>query len=510
MEKTKLKRLIVLVSIIIIVIIFLSILLNQTTYAVLYTDMNPEDAGEVLGVLAEMGVDAKVRGADTILVNENQVETLRMQLAAEGYPSSGINYEIFQNAAGLGVTDMEKQVYYEFQLQYNIQKTIEKLDKVKSAVVNINLAEESSFVLSDNETPASAAVVLTLERNATLSSDEVQAIAELVSKSVPKLSADDVRIVDSQMHLYSVSGASGVGSISDQMDLQAEVQSRLQKQVFNLLTPIFGENNILAEVHVQLGFDDVAVESIELNPEEDGKGIAISMKEIAEVINNGEGADANDTSGTTQYMTTDEAQANADYYTKTSEANYEISQTKTIIENAKGKVEDLSVAIIINMDYSDEEYQEKVKNLIANAIGVDAERISVEMFSFIDIDSKDSDLLAMPVTQQDIMDDIQSESTLRLILILVAIVVVMVIILSIVRMFVSPSYSTVDAEGYYDGIEYLADEEITPEMMNATADTPTYSADMQSKDKNMVMLEDYIEKDPETIANLLRNWLNEE
>ncbi len=100
---------------------------------------------EVMGLLTDMGVDAQAQGADTILVEETIADGVRMQLAAQGYPGSGLSYEIFQNASGLGVTEMEKQKYYQFQLQDNLRKTISRMSKVENAVVNIDLGEESSM-----------------------------------------------------------------------------------------------------------------------------------------------------------------------------------------------------------------------------------------------------------------------------------------------------------------------------------------------------------------------------
>jgi flagellar M-ring protein FliF len=194
---------IVLAVIAVTAIVCAAVLLNQKSYTVLYSGMDAQDAGEMLTVLQEMGVDAKAQGTGTILVDSASADEVRMELAAQGYPSSGLNYDIFSNAAGLGSTDMEKQVYYQFQLQENIRKTLLRMDKVEDAIVNINLAEDSAFVLADNQKPASAAVMLELASGEKLTDSEVGAIIELVSKSVSGLSSENVRIVDSQMNLYT-------------------------------------------------------------------------------------------------------------------------------------------------------------------------------------------------------------------------------------------------------------------------------------------------------------------
>jgi flagellar M-ring protein FliF len=69
-----------------VILIAASVFLSQKSYTVLYSGMDPSDAGEMLSVLEDMGIDAKAEGSNTILVESSQADTVRMQLAAEGYP----------------------------------------------------------------------------------------------------------------------------------------------------------------------------------------------------------------------------------------------------------------------------------------------------------------------------------------------------------------------------------------------------------------------------------------
>lgn len=112
LEKGQKARFFVLFTLFIVLLIAASVLFNQKSYTVLYSGMDTGDAGEVLSKLSEMGVASKAQGNDTILVESSQADSVRMQLAAEGYPKSGFNFDIFKSASGLGATDMEKRVYY--------------------------------------------------------------------------------------------------------------------------------------------------------------------------------------------------------------------------------------------------------------------------------------------------------------------------------------------------------------------------------------------------------------
>lgn len=504
MEKAKRARLIVLVTFIIIIIVTVSVVLGQKSYSTLYSGMDPAEAGEVLTVLSEMNVDAKPQGDNTILVEDEEIDTVRMQLAAQGYPNSGVNYDIFQKATGLGVTDMEKQKYYQFQLQANIEQTIKKMDKIDDAVVNIDLPEESSFVLSDNNKSATAAVMLTLKRGQQINNSEVKAIAELVSSSIGGLELEDVRIVDSKMNLYSITQEDEMENLSTQRQLQQSVQRQFHDQIINLLTPVFGEGNILTEVNVILNFDTKKTESVEFAPPAGGtEGIAVSIKKLNETIKNaGDGGvpGVDNNGGGTSYPALDDEDA---VYQKISEeANYEINQTKTQIEDAKGQIEDLSVSVILNSAENYEDYRENVRNLVATAIGVNADRITVERLPFKAIEGSTTD---NSDTQQAMISSVQQAETTRLLIILGAGLIVLLFLFLIIRMFrpraVEEEYDEDDIEY---GIDLVADEEIV------VPDVDKQEIEFGKQEENREVLADYIKQDAETVANLLRNWLNDE
>ena len=510
MGKGQKIRLFILIAIIIIVLVVASAVLNQKNYVVLYRGLAGSEAGEVLGMLSDIGVDARTEGSDTILVDENVVDSVRMQLAAEGYPSSGLSYDIFQNASGLGVTDMEKQIYYQFQVQENLRRTIMKMTKVEDAVVNIDLGEESSYVFSDKTEQATASVMLELRGGQHLNADEINAIAELVSTSVSGLELDNVRIIDSQMNLYTPGADNEFESLGTQMGLQASVQQRLQAQVINLLTPVFGEKNVLAEINVKLNFDSEIIESVEFEPPADGdEGLVVSMKELIETIINDTdagvaGIDAN--ASASEYLAELDGDNNAVYYNISREANMEINETKTLIERAKGQIEELSVAVIINSDEADD-YAEEVVGLIATAIGVDESLVTVAMLPFLPVEEPEEVQNAMAL-QQEMLSSMQSAETMRLIIIIVAALIVLIFLFAIIRMFVNSGRPVMEEGGF----DYLIDEDAVPDGEDSPI--PSFDdisiEDLDKTDNKLQILEDYIGKNPESVANLLRNWLNED
>ncbi len=522
LEKGQRTRFFVFTTLAIVILIAASVFLSQKSYTVLYSGMDPSDAGEMLSVLEDMGIDAKAEGSNTILVESSQADTVRMQLAAEGYPKSGFNFDIFSNASGLGMTDMEKRVYYQFQLQDNLSQVIKKLDKVDDAVVNISLAQESAFVLSENEKPASASVLLKLKDNQSISPEEVRAIAELVAKSVSGLSVDDVRIVDSNMKLYTLENEAPYSNLGTQLELQQQVKHTLQQQVISLLAPVFGEKSVLAQVNVTLDFDKQTTETVNFSPPVEGstEGLAVSMKELAETVkgDNAEsvaGIDANGANSTTSYPELTDGEDSV--YNKVSrETNLELNETRTKIENAQGRIRDLSVAVVIVSSDMEDDYRENVRSLVANAIGVASDRVSVEMLPFLKLEdnaSENQDVVNAFNDQKDMMDIASRASTTRLLILAGAAVLSFVILIAAILSLRKKSEPVYEAE-VGSMFDYTSGEDIFPESISGSfpqqAPPDAISEIKDVQDTNLAQLGDYVERRPEAVAQLLRNWLSDE
>ena len=320
------------------------------------------------------------------------------------------------------------------------------------------------------------------------------------------MSPDDVRIVDSQANLYNAAGdEDGVTTVNTQMGLQASVQQQLQEQITNLLAPVFGKENVLAQVNVKLNFDDTVTETVEFEPPANGtEGLAVSMKELVEAISSDQqgsvaGIDAN--GAASEYLAALEGDDGATYYNISREANYELNQTKKQIKEAKGKIEDLSVSVALNANSEAADYAEEARLLVAGAIGVDEERVTVQTLPFREKIDAGSEVAEAIETQQEMISSVERAATMRLIIIAVTALVVLILLFMIVRMFVKKPEPA-------PGMEYVADEVIIP---GAPVEDEELTLDnLEADDSKMAILEDYINKNPESVANLLRNWLNEE
>src|SRR5690606_21486184 len=160
LEKSKKRNIIILSSLILLAIVIASILLSREDYVVLYSGLDEKEAAEVFTKLEELGAKPKLDGTSTILVPEDKEPQIRMQMAMEGYPKSGFNYDIYLQTSSFGQTDDEMRKRWIIQLQERLGESIRCLNGVQDAVVTIAMPEKDVFVLKDNETPVTASVIV--------------------------------------------------------------------------------------------------------------------------------------------------------------------------------------------------------------------------------------------------------------------------------------------------------------------------------------------------------------
>ena len=511
LKKMKRSQLVLIVVVIIITIIAVSTVVslsNQTEYAVLFTGMESGEAGEVYSALEEMGVPVEASSNGTILVPSEQVDELRYKMNAQGYPSSGLNYDIYtDNATSFGLTDTDKQLYYQFQLEQNISKTINWMDKVKSSTVMLTLPEDSVFVLADgNEREATASVVLDLRAGATLTSADADTIRAIVSKSVASLPPENITIADSQMNVYSV-GASlggGSGSVSEQIELQNRVAEQLRTQIINLLSPVFGPERLSASVNVVLDFDKEVTSSIALSPpveNDDNMGIIVSMQEMEEKVAGGNttaegvpGVDEN--GGAPVYQATDGE--DGDYYKVTRAVNAEVNEINQQLERAQGQIKELSATLIIDGGDDIAAILPDVRKQIATAIGVPEEKITVSNMPF----EQNTQYAESMSEQTKILEQVEKNKLIYTLIIAGAIVgAALIIIMSVLsRGRKKRRDEEEDEEEWGTGqkLDVAADEDISLDELTV------------QENSTLEQIQKLARKDSELIAQLLKNWLSDD
>src|SRR3712207_5423005 len=142
-------------------LVLLSRMPTQPPYETLVPGIEPAEAGKVTRALDEQGVAYQLQNGGTALaVQPDQAAQARIALAEQGLSggkSGQPGFELFDKQK-MGTSDFQQQVNYQRALEGEIAKTIEQVQGVSGAQVQLVLPEEQLF--AEDSKPATAAVLL--------------------------------------------------------------------------------------------------------------------------------------------------------------------------------------------------------------------------------------------------------------------------------------------------------------------------------------------------------------
>ncbi|HGH3374810.1 TPA: flagellar basal-body MS-ring/collar protein FliF [Kluyvera cryocrescens] len=216
-------------------------------YVALYGAQESIPVSQVVEVLGAENIAYRINPDNgQVLVTENKLSQARMALAAKGITAATPDgYELMDKEEMLGSSQFIQNVRYKRSLEGELAKSIMALDPVESARVHLGLSESSSFVLT-NKPNSSASVVLQLRYGKQLDEQQVASIVQLVSGSVPGMTANSVRVVDQAGNLLSDGVAGPDGSMAGKRlgeDVMQRIREDTNKNISSLLTSLVGAGN---------------------------------------------------------------------------------------------------------------------------------------------------------------------------------------------------------------------------------------------------------------------------
>lgn len=216
-------------------------------YVALYGAQESIPVSQVVEVLGAENIAYRINPDNgQVLVTENKLSQARMALAAKGITAATPDgYELMDKEEMLGSSQFIQNVRYKRSLEGELAKSIMALDPVESARVHLGLSEASSFVLT-NKPNSSASVVLQLRYGKQLDEQQVASIVQLVSGSVPGMTANSVRVVDQAGNLLSDGVAGPDGSMAGKRlgeDVMQRIREDTNKNISSLLTSLVGAGN---------------------------------------------------------------------------------------------------------------------------------------------------------------------------------------------------------------------------------------------------------------------------
>lgn len=503
--------------------VYLATKLNTGDYAVLYTDLEMEDAKQIVQHLETANIKYRLtKNGTEILVPEEDVNKMRIDTADLAMASKGSNvgYEIFDNTDALGSTNFVQNVNLIRALEGELARTIRSVDHIKSARVHLVLPKREMF--SREEQMPTASVVIKTD-GGKLSLESIHSIQRLIAAAVPKLDVKNVSIVDSAGNLLTNNFEDEEAvTVANNEALRLEQERKMSLQVQNLLEKSVGEGKVRAQVNLDMDFDQIVTNEEIYDPDSQVVRSQATVTDnsttdnveqpvsVAQNIPNGDMVAAG-TGSVSRKSRTEET------------VNYEISKVVRNKVKNSGTIKRLGVAVIVDgiyernaegkVVYRDRtpEEMEQIRSLVKSAVGFDAERgdmVEVANMKFASNQpeiEEVNEVLIMGFTKDELIRIAEGIG--------VAIVAILVILL-VIRPLINNAFetNTANGEGRLLGDNAEEDNLLLSNFLNEEDGEIDELINMNKIDgrikvSSLKKINDIVEKNPDAAVNIIRGWL---
>lgn len=488
--------------------------LTTPTMVTIRTCADTKEAGQVKELLEGDGIDYDVSndGLSFQVASSDEADAAIL-LGENGIPASSYDINnVFDG--GFSTTEADKAKRYQVYLERQLEEQLEELDTVKGATVNLSMPIDDGTVLALNE-DSYAAITLSLTEE--MDEEIAGGLAKWVATAIGNDSTDDISIMDTAGNILFAGGdsATSIGGASSQLSYKAKAENMVKSQVKDVVLGTNVYDSVSVGLNLNVGFSEEKITDHNYYVDGDAEHGPVASERIYEEESTGgvEGVPGTDTNDDdTTYML--ENGANSSQTISDTDRNYNTSERVTETTGGVGDVdyENSSITVVANQYriYNEdaleasgelngmtfEEFvaanRDKVKldvdadfvQMVANATGFPQENIMVVAYEVPFFEYSDGG--------RDVFDYLP-----------VIIAIAVMLMLGYVVFRSTRREQQLVAEEPELSVESLL--ESTKEAEETLEDIG-----FSEKSETRVLIEKFVDENPEAVASLLRNWLNEE
>lgn len=514
-KKFTTRQKVLLISITAVVFLALGILafvMTRPTMVSLINCENAKQAGQVKDLLESEQISYELsKDGLSFRVNAKDEANASILLGSNDIPTEGYSItNVFDG--GFSSTEADKTKKYQLFLEEKFADQLSQLSNVESANVSLSMpANDGTIISKDEETYAS--VILTLDGE--MDEDQAATVAKYVATEIGNDTTDRVTIMDSNMNMLFSGGdsSSTAGVASSNLSYQTKLENLFKQNVKDVIMGTNVYDNVEVGLNLALNFNKEKVTDRHVYVDEGQEQGYLSSERIFDSSAQGgmaatPGTDAND--DTTYVMQDGEITEST---ISDVQRNYNPSERITETDGAPGNVEyensSITVSCSVNRIYNEDtlraqgqlddisfdefaeqnsdrqklEIDEDLYAMVANATGFPQENISIVAYEVPYFQwSEDNG--------RTISDYLQ-----------IALAVLIFALLGFV---------------VFRSTRREPEEEIEPELSVESLLETTKEAEsdledigLNEKSETRILIEKFVDENPEAVAALLRNWLNE-
>lgn len=362
-----------------------------TTYASkpsmtpLFTGIALEDANAIVEQLNTDKVSYELAdGGSTILVPEASVYSERLKAAAAGLPTSAAGGYSLLDKMGVTSSEFQQNTTYKRAIEGELERTISAVAGVKTASVQLAIPKDTVFVREKKDPTASVFVETGV--GVTLSTDQVNAVAHLVSASIEGMKPEDVSVVDANGNVLSTVGAGTAGSSDSQA---SDYEERTRTAVQSMLDRIVGAGNSTVAVNATVSNESAQVTTEEFSQPKDVDALSEST-ETEKYTGNG-GGTATGVLGPDNIAVPAGEEGSGSYDSEKAVKNNAVNKKTEVRQIPAGGIAKQTVSVAINDAAAKGVSQAEIQDLVAAAAGIDNDRgdqVAVQVVGFSEADAK--------------------------------------------------------------------------------------------------------------------------
>ena len=490
---------------------------TRTQYTALVTCDNTTQASEVKDLLDANDIKYHVSDNGLVFtVDKKQLSDANLLLGANSIMADSYSDLSSVVNGGLSTTESDKEKLYTAYKENKIKRDLENLSFVNTASVTLNIPENNGTLIASKE-PASAQVMLKLQGECP--EDKAAYIARAVATAIGNDSTDKVVIMDTNGNMLFAGGdaTTSMGYAGSQLSIKQEAENTIKNEVKKVLMNTNEFDLIEVGTALTLDFSNTEKVTTTYTPADGQTQGVLSHETNYEAQTDGgvgliPGTDSN-IEQTYVYESGGAGSSTVSQYEKDYLPN---TETTTKIIPAGLIVYDQSSIAVTAIHYNvikEEDAKKqglldgikwdeyKLLNNTRTKMEVDADLVSV-ISDASGIDTSNITLVAYEepffVDKEKKISKISWTDVLQVILI----VVILFLLAYVVLRSLKSDKKKVEEEP----------EELSVESMLQSLPQTDSMEDIELNEKSeaRILIEKFVDENPEAVASLLRNWLSED
>ncbi len=496
------------------VVLLLGILVTVLTrpqYVLLVSSESTKEASVVTDLLEGAELDYIVSDDGLqISIIKDQISDANLLLGANNIPTASYDIEnVF--AGGFSTTESDKEKRYQLYCESRLEEDLAAYEFVKNANVQLSIPENNGTLIAEEEESFASII---LEIDGEMPDEAAASIARIVATALGNTTTQNITIIDTLGNLL-FSGEDDftlAGSASSQLTVKQQAENLVKNEVKKVLLGTNEFDNVEVATNLKIDFSSVDITEHNYTPADGQTQGVLSHEDVYQSDSTGGSGGVPGTDSNTettyvyednQYSSDSVTEESRDYLPNETITNQTTPAGAIVYDDASISVAAIQYRVLNEEDAQDQglldgitwnEYKlansertrvtvdEEFITMVANATGISTENITIVAYEepmFVDSQT----------TQIGLTDVIQ--------------IALIVIILGLLVFVVLKSMKSAKSQA--------VEEELSVEnLLQSTPPVLLEDIEMETKSQARQMIEKFVEENPEAVANLLRNWLNED